>query len=46
MILKFLINDALDTIIVWLYAVRHMVNEHSDRERKPVAVTSWATLSS
>ena len=28
-----LFNDALNTFYLWLYGVRHMVNNHSDRER-------------
>ena len=28
-----LFNDALDTIYLWLYGVRHMVKDHSDSER-------------
>ena len=39
-----LFNDALNTFYLRLYGVRHMVKDHSDRERKPTAAT-WATLS-
>ena len=39
-----LFNDALNTFYLLLYGVRHMVKDHSARERKPVA-TMWATLS-
>ena len=28
-----LFNDALNTFYLWLYGVRHMVNDHSDSER-------------
>ena len=28
-----LFNDALNTIYLWLYGVRHMVKDHSDSER-------------
>ena len=28
-----LFNDALNTLYLWLYGVRHMVKNHSDRER-------------
>ena len=30
----FLFNDALNTFYLRLYGVRHMVKDHSDRERK------------
>ena len=39
-----LINDVLNTFYLRLYGVGHMVNDHSDSERKPAAAT-WATLS-
>ena len=29
-----LFNDALNTFYLWLYAVRHKVKNHSDRERE------------
>ena len=29
-----LFNDALNTFYLWLYGVRHMVNDHSDRDRR------------
>ena len=32
-----LFNDALNTFYLRLYGVRHMVEDHSDRERKPAA---------
>ena len=38
-----LFNDALNTFYLRLYGVRHMVNDHSDSERKPASAT-WATL--
>ena len=28
-----LFNDTLNTFIVWLYGIRHMVKDHSDSER-------------
>ena len=28
-----LFNDALNTFYLWLYGVRHMVKDHSDREK-------------
>ena len=28
-----LFNDALNTFYLWLYGIRHMVKDHSDRER-------------
>ena len=28
-----LFNDALNTFYLWLYGVRHMVNDHTDSER-------------
>ena len=42
-----LFNDELDTFYLRLYGVEHMVMNHSDRERerKPAAATTWATLS-
>ena len=40
----FLFNDALDTLYLQLYGIRHIVKDHSDIERKPAAAT-WATLS-
>ena len=41
-----LFHDALNTFYLRLYGVRHMVKDHSDRERerKPAAAT-WAILS-
>ena len=39
-----LCNDALNTFYLRLCGVRHMVKDHSDNEKKPVAAT-WATLS-
>ena len=39
-----LFNDALNTVYLRLYGVAHMVKDHSDRERKPIAVT-WVTIS-
>ena len=39
-----LFNDALNTFYLRLYGVKHMVEDHSDSERKPAA-TTWATLS-
>ena len=38
-------NDALNTFYILLYGVGHMIKNHSDRDRKPAAVTTWATLS-
>ena len=32
-------NDTLNTFYLRLYAVGHMVKDHSDRERKPAAAT-------
>ena len=32
-------NDALNTFYLRLYGIRHMVKDHSDRERKPAAAT-------
>ena len=29
-----LFNDALNTFYLWLYGVRHMVNDHSNSERE------------
>ena len=34
-----LFNDTLNTFYLLLYGVRHMVNDHSDSERKPAAAT-------
>ena len=28
-----LVNDALNTLYLWLYGVRHMVKNHSNREK-------------
>ena len=28
-----LFNDALNTFYLWLYGVKHMVNDHSDSDR-------------
>ena len=39
-----LFNDAFNTFYLQLYGVEHMVEDHSDSERKPAAST-WATLS-
>ena len=39
-----LFNYSLNTFYLQLYGVGHMVQDHSDSERKPAA-TSWATLS-
>ena len=39
-----LFNDALNTLYLRLYGVRHMVKDHSDSDMKPAAAT-WATLS-
>ena len=39
-----LFNEALNTLYLRLYGIRHMVKDHSDSERKPAAAT-WATLS-
>ena len=30
---KFLFNDAHNTFYLWLYGIRHMVNDHSDSEK-------------
>ena len=30
----FLFNDALNTFYLWLYSIRHMINNHSDSERE------------
>ena len=40
-----LFNDALNTFLIWLYSIGHMVKDHLDSERKPAATTIWATLS-
>ena len=37
-----LFNDTLNTFYLWLYGIRYMVKDHSDR--KPATAT-WATLS-
>ena len=29
----FLFNDSLNTFYLWLYGVRHMVNDHSNSDR-------------
>ena len=35
-----LFNDTLNTFYLWVYGVRHMVKDHSDRKRgKPLAGT-------
>ena len=43
-----LYNDALKTFYLQLYGIRHTVKDHSDskreREKKPKATTTWATL--
>ena len=39
-----LFNDALNTLYLWLYGVRHMVKDHLDSERENTAVT-WAIIS-
>ena len=39
-----LFNDALNTFYLWIDGIEHMVNDHSDSERKCTAAT-WATLS-
>ena len=28
---------------LWLYGISHMVNDHSDSERKTTVTTTWAT---
>ena len=38
-----LFNNTLNTFYLWLYGVGHMVKDHSDSGRKPVAATTWAT---
>ena len=30
---------------LWLYGIEHVLNDHSDNERKPAAGTTWAVLS-
>ena len=40
----FLFNDALITFYLQFYGISHMVNVHSDSERKPTATTMWATI--
>ena len=39
-----LFNDTLNTFYLRLYGVRHMEKDHSDSERKPAAITTWATV--
>ena len=39
-----LFNDALNTFYLRLYGVGHMVKDYTDNDRKPAAVTTWATL--
>ena len=34
-----LFNDAFNTFYLRLYCVRHMVKDHSDREKKPAVAT-------
>ena len=41
-----LFNDTLNTFaIIWHWIIGHVVNGHSDNERKPATATSLATLS-
>ena len=37
---KYLFNDTFST----LYGVEHMVKNHSDNKRKPVAAITWTTF--
>ena len=30
--------------ILWLFGIGHMVRYHSNNNRKPVVVTTWATV--
>ena len=39
-----LYNDALNTFYLWLYAMRHMFNDHSDSEKGNLLLPE-ATLS-
>ena len=39
-----LFNNALSTFYLRLYGTGHMVKDHSDSKRKPIAATTWATL--
>ena len=40
-----LFNHTLSTFYLWLYGVRHMVNDSSESERKPTAAaTTWTNL--
>ena len=40
-----LFNNALNTFYLWSYAIRHVLKDHSDSERKPAATTTWAQFS-
>ena len=40
-----LLNNSLNTFYLWLYGMTLMVKDHSDSERRPTAVTIWASLS-
>ena len=33
-----------NTFYLWLYGAKHIVKDHTERERKPAAA-AWATLS-
>ena len=39
-----LFNDALNTFLIQLYDVGHMVKDHSYSKRKLTATTTWATV--
>ena len=39
-----LFNNILNTFYLQLYGIGHMVKDHSDRDRKLIAATTWATL--
>ena len=40
-----LFNDTLNTFYLCLNGIRHVIKDHSERERKPAAAATWATLS-
>ena len=40
-----LFNDTLNTFYLWLFGIRHIVEDHSDSERGKPAAATWATLS-
>ena len=38
------VHNALNTFYLWLYGIKHGKRPHIQRERKPAATTTWATV--